>query len=102
MEEIDEYEAQRFDSISIDQTPSNPSRNSDSMALNISIECFQLIEERLRKHVTYKITGEDSISKFEILRRYKEFRVLHRILVQLWPGCFIPKIPKKKAVVIHM
>ena len=102
MEETDEYDSQRFDSISIDQTPSNPNRNSDSMALNISIECFQIVEERLRKHVTYKITGEESNSKFEISRRYKEFRVLHRVLVQHWPGCFVPKIPKKKAVVIHM
>lgn len=104
MEEVtDEYEEQgRFDSISIEPIPTRNNRLSGSAASNISIESFQIIEERVRKHVAYKITGEENNAKFEVSRRYKEFRILHRILSQLWPGCYIPKIPKKKAVVKFM
>jgi PX domain len=100
MEDIteDPYEdSQRFESISID--PNQLYATSDSMALSISIESFQFIEDRMRRHVSYKIVGEDNGKKIEIYRRYKEFRLLYKILTQLWPGCLIPKLPKKKAVV---
>ena len=88
-----------FESIALGPEQTKKYLSSDSMALNISIENFQMIEERLRKHVTYKITGEENSNKFEIFRRYKEFKFLHKVLSQTWPGCLIPKLPKKKAVV---
>ena len=89
---------QRFDSIALDPQ-TETFRTSTNLSLNICIESFQVIEERVRKHVIYKITGEENQQKFEVNRRYKEFRIFHRVLCQTWPGCVIPKIPKKKSVV---
>ena len=94
-----EESQQRFDSIALDVQASEQYRNPEALSLNICIESFHIIEERVRKHVNYKITGEENNSKFEVQRRYKEFRVFHKLLSQTWPGCVIPKIPPKKVVV---
>lgn len=100
MEEVALDEStQRFDSIALDVQGSEPYRASANLSLSICIESFQIIEERVRKHVNYKITGEENAQKIEVNRRYKEFRIFHRILCQTWPGCIIPKIPPKKAMV---
>ena len=56
-------------------------------------------DERFTKHAAYKITGEDSKGSFEIERRYKEFNMLQVLLHLQWPGCIIPQIPEKKAIV---
>ncbi|OMJ77087.1 hypothetical protein SteCoe_22129 [Stentor coeruleus] len=89
---------QRFNSIALEATQGEAIRNSTIVNVSISIESFQIVEERLRKHVVYKITGEENGNKFDVYRRYKEFRILHRVLTQIWPGCVIPKLPPKKAV----
>ena len=101
MEEVIDESAgsTRFDSIALERDASESFKNSNSVSLIISIESFHIIEERVQKHVIYKITGEENSEKFEISRRYKEFRILHRVLSQIWPGCLIPKLPKKKAIV---
>jgi hypothetical protein len=57
-------------------------------------------DERFSKHVMYTIIGEDSKGSFEAQRRYKEFYALQTLLNLQWPGCFIPQIPEKKAIVI--
>ena len=43
----------------------------------------------------YTVSGVDSEGKFEVQRRYKEFDALYRVLIQRWPGCYIPAIPEK-------
>ena len=102
MEEVpldNESDHQRFDSVALDDDP-REYVSIEPVNLTISIESFQIIEERIRKHVSYKITGEENNSKFEIYRRYKEFRILHKLLLCTWPGCFVPNLPPKKAMVI--
>ena len=42
------------------------------------------------------MTGQDSQGKFEVIRRYNEFHILHVQLSTRWPGCFIPCIPEKQ------
>lgn len=32
---------------------------------------------------------------FETFRRYNDFFELHEVLVQKWPGCYLPPIPEK-------
>lgn len=46
--------------------------------------------------VKYTVTGQDSQGKFEVVRRYNEFHILHVTLTSRWPGCFIPCIPEKQ------
>ena len=58
-----------------------------------------ITDERFGKHATYKITGEDSKGQFEVQRRYKEFNMLQILLNVQWPGCIVPQIPEKKAIV---
>lgn len=43
----------------------------------------------------YRVTGQDSEGKFEIMRRFKEFDALYKTLIDRWPGCYIPAIPEK-------
>jgi hypothetical protein len=102
MEDITEeglLDEQRFNSITLEGAQAETMRNSVAVNVSISIESFQIVEERLRKHVVYKITGEENGNKFDVYRRYKEFRILHRVLTQIWPGCIVPKLPPKKAMV---
>jgi hypothetical protein len=42
----------------------------------------------------------DSEGMFEIARRYKEFNLLRTVLVERFPGLYVPPIPHKKSVVI--
>ena len=50
-------------------------------------------------HIVYKIHGKDPEGEFETARRYKDFAELRKILVENWPGCYIPQIPGKKMIV---
>ena len=52
------------------------------------------------KFTVYTIKGNDRDGPFETYRRYSDFSILKKILVKRWPGCFVPSIPEKKAVVI--
>jgi len=46
----------------------------------------------------YKIIGDDKHGKFEISRKYTEFKSLRKILYERWPGCFIPSIRNKSEI----
>jgi sorting nexin-1/2 len=50
------------------------------------------------KHVMYIIRGKDDLSPFTCDRRYKEFIVLRKRLIDQWPGCYIPAIPPKQTL----
>lgn len=52
--------------------------------------------QKIGSVVKYTVTGQDQEGKFEIVRRYNEFHILHTVLNDRWPGCFIPCIPEKQ------
>jgi hypothetical protein len=41
----------------------------------------------------YNIKGNDKLGEYDILRRYNEFFALREVLLQRWPGIYIPPIP---------
>lgn len=51
---------------------------------------------KLGSIVKYTVTGQDREGRFEVSRRYNEFHMLHQVLEERWPGCFIPCIPEKQ------
>ncbi len=53
----------------------------------------------MTNYTVYNIKGKDKEGTFDTYRRYNEFFALRETLVAKWPGCFIPPIPSKKAVV---
>ena len=53
-------------------------------------------KEGISKYIIYTVKGVDREGPFDVFRRYSEFVVLREVLVQRWPGCFIPPIPPKK------
>lgn len=55
---------------------------------------------KISGHIKYRVTGEDSDGGFEETRRYREFFALRNVLLQRWPGIYIPAIPEKQLVVI--
>ena len=65
----------------------------------ISVDNYKFEEGLVNKHVIYLIRGQDSSGLFEASRRYKEFKALRSILSSMWPACYIPRLPPKKAVV---
>jgi len=54
--------------------------------------------DKLINYVTYTIRGTDSEGSFETVRRYSEFSKLRDLLLQKWPGVYIPALPPKKSV----
>lgn len=49
----------------------------------------------MSSYTVYCIKGNDKNGPFEIYRRYNEFHALREVMVQKWPGCFVPSIPPK-------
>lgn len=56
-------------------------------------------DAKITKHVLYKVKGEDINGSFEVMRRYKDFAAVRKVLAQRWPGCIIPSIPPKQLLV---
>jgi sorting nexin-1/2 len=56
------------------------------------------MKDGLNKYITYLIKGVDKNGDFEVNRRYSDFIILRKFLVDRWPACFIPPCPSKKAV----
>ena len=52
------------------------------------------------KYLVYKVVGCDFMGEFEIFRRFREFYMFRDLLIDRWPGLYIPPMPSKKAVVI--
>jgi sorting nexin-4 len=50
------------------------------------------------RYVVYKITGVDNEGYFTGNRRYNEFYLLRQVLIQNFPGIYIPAVPGKKVV----
>lgn len=58
----------------------------------------QLKSGAVSKHHVYTLRGRDRFGDFEVLRRYSEFDLFREILVQRFPGIYVPPLPKKKIV----
>ena len=71
-------------------------------ASNEEITIFdpQLKSNTFTKHVLYSISGIDSIGSFSNFRRFKEFIALRKVLTNQWPGCCVPTLPPKRAIVL--
>lgn len=50
------------------------------------------------KYTTYLIKGEDEKGAFEVARRYSEFDTLRDVIIERWPGVYVPPIPAKKLI----
>lgn len=61
--------------------------------------CDPVVKDGINKYVIYSIRGNDNDGSFEVFRRYSDFNTLRKTMVKRWPGCFVPPIPEKKAVV---
>lgn len=48
----------------------------------------------------YSIRGSDKDGAFFVTRRYSDFDKLRASLLQRWPGCYVPPLPPKQALVI--
>ena len=46
------------------------------------------------RHTDYKVMGNWMDEQFIIMRRFKEFYILHQRLEERWPGFYVPPIPK--------
>ena len=55
-------------------------------------------ESTVSTYYAYNLKGSDKNGNFDCFRRYNEFYTLRSILLQQWPGCFIPPIPAKKKI----
>lgn len=67
--------------------------------IEISVSNPQIKHSSFSKHVLYTVSGSDSLGGFQVLRRYKEFLALRKILMIEWPGCCILSLPPKQAIV---
>jgi len=47
----------------------------------------------------FSVIGKDKNGEFEVARRYSEFDQLRKLMIKRWPGCYIPPLPSKKAIV---
>jgi hypothetical protein len=78
----------------------------ESQAIDLRDACIavsepSLVEDRVGKHVEYVVRvrptqGQDSLGSFETIRRYSDFLVLRKRLVDCWPGVIVPPIPPKQ------
>ena len=41
----------------------------------------------------------DKNGQFDVVRRFSDFRLIRQMLVHKWPGCYIPPLPPRKALV---
>lgn len=88
-------------------TPSESHRRSiqeklsslSQYGIEISVSNPQIKHSSFRKHVLYTVSGNDSLGGFQVLRRYKEFLALRKILMIEWPGCCILSLPPKQVIV---
>jgi hypothetical protein len=58
----------------------------------VSVDVPEMIGT-VAKHHQYRIHGNDDKSEFEVRRRYSDFIILKNILLNRWPGFYIPALP---------
>jgi len=55
-------------------------------------------KDSFSKYIVYEVSGNGLNGHFKIVRRFREFEKLRKVLLLSWPGCYIPSIPFKKSV----
>jgi len=91
----------RYDNnIPIDDRPSeiNIFRDLPSFQLNQNEISVQVLNPTLKggKFVVYTIKGGDKEGAFETYRTQDQFIEIRNLLVNRWPGCYIPALPPKR------
>ena len=66
-------------------------------SLKVNVRDYTISEDNLFNYVKYNIDGFYGDKEFQVTRRYKEFISFRQLLVENWPGVFIPQIPPKKS-----
>lgn len=74
-----------------------PKINSSGISIKVADPILKNDKYSLTFHV-YALRGSDKDGAYETFRRYSEFLTVRTILVNRWPGCYIPPIPPKKTV----
>jgi hypothetical protein len=83
----------------------NEMKTENLLQLNLNLTYFKENEQRafyidtiiISSHVSYLIKGKN-LKENSLERRYREFDALHNVLIQKWPGIYIPPIPKKQII----
>lgn len=57
------------------------------------------IQSGINKYTTYSVRGMDKHGQFDVVRRFSDFRLIRPLLISKWPGCYIPPLPPRKAIV---
>ncbi|EGR30312.1 PX domain protein, partial [Ichthyophthirius multifiliis] len=73
-------------------------QEDDQSKIQVQVLDPQVKDGGMQKYILYTIKGEDSKGNFEIQRRFSDFDMFRKTLLQRWPSCFIPPIPPKKVV----
>lgn len=60
-----------------------------------NVDSFSVSDPVKGSHVTYTVRGHDDDGPFEGSKRYNDFFNLRSVLLQRWPGVYIPPIPPK-------
>ena len=80
----------------IKEQPIDNSQSEKESNLNISSKIYIDKTSELNGKTLYHIKGDFIDINNEVIRRYRDFDLLHVKLVQNWPGIFIPPIAQKK------
>jgi len=60
---------------------------------------IEVCEPTLYKgHHVYRVKGRDHNGEFDVLRRFREFDLLRKVLYSRFLGLYVPPIPEKKAM----
>ena len=54
-----------------------------------------VVKSGLSEHHSYPVTGRDSLGEIEVNRRFNNFFDFRAMLIQRFPGLYIPPVPKK-------
>ena len=55
----------------------------------------QVVKSGLSEYHTYPILGRDSVGEIECSRRFQNFYDFRTMLINRFPGLYIPPVPKK-------
>lgn len=83
----------------IEEINEKKENNEKTQEIEITMK-FDIImmKDGLSKHQIFNVKGEDKFGSFEMFRNYNDFLEIRKVLVQRWPGCYVPPLPKKKIV----
>lgn len=75
-------------------------RQSNQTSIQSLTVTNPLVKDALKKYVTYTVTLKSDFQSqnIEVIRRYSDFHALRAVLLENWPGLYIPNIPPKKTI----